>query len=114
MGVSENRGTPKSSILKGISIINRPFWGTTIFGNTHIHLYIYIYYNIYVEVDMLTYAHKQNACADQICDGFYFWNVYRRKKRRVSICTLYTLVLAVAGNCLNLSFKRYSFIGIPY
>ena len=27
MGVSENRGTPK---------INHPFWGTTIFGNTHI------------------------------------------------------------------------------
>ena len=33
MGVSENRGTPKSSILIGISIINHPFWGTTIFGN---------------------------------------------------------------------------------
>ena len=27
---------PKSSILIGISIINHPFWGTTIFGNTHI------------------------------------------------------------------------------
>ena len=36
MGVSENRGTPKSSILIGISIINHPFWGTIIFGNTHI------------------------------------------------------------------------------
>ena len=36
MGVSENRGTPKSSILIGISIINNPFWGTTIFGNTYI------------------------------------------------------------------------------
>ena len=36
MDVSENRGTPKSSILIGISIINHPFWGTTIFGNTHI------------------------------------------------------------------------------
>ena len=34
-GVSENRGTPKSSILIGISIINHPFWGTTILGNTH-------------------------------------------------------------------------------
>ena len=28
MGVSENRGTPKSSILIGFSIINHPFWGT--------------------------------------------------------------------------------------
>ena len=26
---------PKSSILIGISIINHPFWGTPIFGNTH-------------------------------------------------------------------------------
>ena len=36
MGVSTNRGTPKSSILIGFSIINHPFWGTPIFGNTHI------------------------------------------------------------------------------
>ena len=38
MGVSKNRGTPKSSNLIGFSIINHPFWGTTIFGNTHILL----------------------------------------------------------------------------
>ena len=36
MGVSQNRGTPKSSILIGFSIINNPFWGTPNFGNTHI------------------------------------------------------------------------------
>ena len=36
MAVSANSGTPKSSILIGFSIINHPFWGTTIFGNTHI------------------------------------------------------------------------------
>ena len=35
MGVSKNRGTAKSSILIGFSIINHPFWGTPIFGNTH-------------------------------------------------------------------------------
>ena len=35
MGVSKNNGTPKSSILIGFSIINHPFWGTPIFGNTH-------------------------------------------------------------------------------
>ena len=34
MDVSENSGTPKSSILIGFSIINHPFWGKTpIFGN---------------------------------------------------------------------------------
>ena len=36
MGVSKNRGTPKSSILIGFSLINHPFWDTPIFGNTHI------------------------------------------------------------------------------
>ena len=36
MGVSKNNGTSKSSILIGFSIINHPFWGTPIFGNTHI------------------------------------------------------------------------------
>ena len=36
MGVSKNKGTPKSSIFIGFSIINHPFWGTPIFGNTHI------------------------------------------------------------------------------
>ena len=32
MGISKNRG----SILIGFSIIDHPFWGTIIFGNTHI------------------------------------------------------------------------------
>ena len=37
MGVSKNKGTPKSSVFIGFSIINHPFWGPTpIFGNTHI------------------------------------------------------------------------------
>ncbi len=36
MGVSKNRGTPKSFILIGFSIINHPFWSTRVFGNTHI------------------------------------------------------------------------------
>ena len=36
--VSENRGFPlKSSILIGFSIINHPFWGTLIFGNTQMY-----------------------------------------------------------------------------
>ena len=34
MGVSKNQGTPKSSILIRFSIINHPFSGTPIFGNT--------------------------------------------------------------------------------
>ena len=34
MDVSENSGTPKSSILIVFSFITHPFWGTPIFGNT--------------------------------------------------------------------------------
>ena len=37
MGVSKNGGTTKSSIVIGFSVINHPFWGTPIFGNTHIN-----------------------------------------------------------------------------
>ena len=39
MDVSENSGTPKSSISIGFSIINHSFWGTPIFGNPHLVLY---------------------------------------------------------------------------
>ena len=37
-GVSKNNGIPKSSILIGFSIINHPFWGIPIFGNTQMYL----------------------------------------------------------------------------
>jgi len=36
LDVSENNGIPKSSILIQFSIINHPFGGTPIFGNTHL------------------------------------------------------------------------------
>ena len=39
MGISKNRGTTKSSILMGFSIISHPFWGTPVFGNTHVKPY---------------------------------------------------------------------------
>ena len=38
LGVSKNSGTPKSPILIGFSIINHPFWGTPIFGNTQLEI----------------------------------------------------------------------------
>ena len=53
MGVPVNGDTPKSSILIGFSIINHPFWGTLIFGNTHMVnsttctvIYVTVYYGI--------------------------------------------------------------------
>ena len=37
MDVSKNSGfSPQSSILIGLSIVNHPFRGTPIFGNTHV------------------------------------------------------------------------------
>ena len=50
MGVSKNNGTPKSSILIGFSIINHPFWGTPIFGNTHI---TWVFYGFFHPQDSL-------------------------------------------------------------
>ena len=35
LGVSKNSGTPKSSILIGISIINQPFWGKHPYSRKH-------------------------------------------------------------------------------
>ena len=43
MGGSKNSGTPKSSILIGFPIINHPFWGTPIFGNTHVSKLIHLF-----------------------------------------------------------------------
>ena len=41
MDVSENNGTPNSSILIGFSTINHPFWGAPIFGHTHMSIPIF-------------------------------------------------------------------------
>ena len=40
MEVSGDRGTPRSSILIGFSIINHPFWGTNISGNSCVYMVI--------------------------------------------------------------------------
>ena len=52
MGVSENNGTPKSSIFIGFSIINHPFWGTPILETPIYHefaeLLIYLLYLYYL------------------------------------------------------------------
>ena len=52
MGVSKNNGTTKSSILIGFSIISHPFWGTPIFGNTHIYIYKHIRPHEYVHIEI--------------------------------------------------------------
>ena len=47
MEVSQDIGTPKSSILVGFSIINRPLEVTPIPGNPHINVYNINNYHIY-------------------------------------------------------------------
>ena len=41
MGISLNRGTPKSSILMGFPLINHQFGSTPIYGNPHMIYLIY-------------------------------------------------------------------------
>ena len=42
VGVSKNRGTQGTQIIhfNRVSLINHPFWGTIIFGNTHVLCYL--------------------------------------------------------------------------
>ena len=81
MGVSKKRGTPKSSILVGFSIINHPFWVTRIFGNTHLYIYIcfYLQYNLYIyasfQLDLCSISRKvdySQLCFDKL--AYYEYN----------------------------------------
>ena len=47
-------GTPKSSILKGFSIINHPFWGTSIFGNPYMLAGVFFLNQLPIERDQWT------------------------------------------------------------
>ena len=55
VGVSKNNGTPKSSILIGFSIINHPFWGTPIFGNTHVAQVVLIDPNLLIIIELVVH-----------------------------------------------------------
>ena len=66
MGVSENSGTPKSSILIGFSIINHPFWGTPIFGNTPYHVTVSWQYQIFLRQKKRESRSTQKLRFDQL------------------------------------------------
>ena len=75
MDVSENSGTPKSSILIRFSIINDPFWGTPIFGNTHIQLGF-----------LSTLSIPANSSASGGCASLsikFFWNTAAAWQRKI-------------------------------
>ena len=50
MDVSENSGTPKSSVLIGFSIRNHPFWGTPIFTNIHIYVLLIVHHHLWFNI----------------------------------------------------------------
>ena len=52
---------PKSSIFRGFSIINHPFWDTPIFGNTHICMY----YGTFFHPDCTTHTGQSFSIEDQ-------------------------------------------------
>ena len=61
MGVSGNSGTPKSSILIEFSIINHLFWGTPIFGNSHMYVC-----NCMYDTYMYKYIGKRSSWDERI------------------------------------------------
>ena len=75
MDVSENSGTPKSSILIGFSIIKHPFRGASIFGNTHIPIQYtefrpwHYYWNVGNPQNLkMPHAQGSEACPNMRCD----------------------------------------------
>ena len=61
LGVSNNRGTPKSSILIGFSLINHPFW-----GNTH---YFWKHPNSSAGFRGVSMGPKHPNGLDKLCNG---------------------------------------------
>ena len=71
VGVSENSGTPKSSILIGVSIINHLFCGIPIFGNIHVCSKDFKKYSNVISNQYLTTIPKSQFCFAKICADFY-------------------------------------------
>ncbi len=72
MGVSKNNGTPKSSILIGFSIINHPFWGTPIFGNTHILPFVSFQVSSYSIFVPTTFATTKTCVSHSKSNGCWY------------------------------------------
>ena len=73
MGGSWNRGTPKSSILMVLSIINHPFWGTPILRNLHIYL------------NPLKFSlSKTLRHCDLLCQAVFKWKIIRETHGYIS------------------------------
>ena len=77
------RGTPKSSILIGFSLINHSFLGTTIFGNTHIEICIKTYFCVPFCSDENTHHFQLWMIFSLICDGVIMMLVKKPVLKRI-------------------------------
>ncbi len=79
MGVEPKIGgkPPKSWILIGFSIIYHPFWGTTIFGNTHNRFFcvfcIYIYIYMVCIQYMILWPYMTGVISYDFCVHWFFF-----------------------------------------
>ena len=86
--ISENSGTPKSSTLIGFSIINHPFWGTPIFGNTHVAIWspdwicdgLWLFHQNTCN-DELGVA-QQEYCSIKLANENFPYHIYQIRTRR--------------------------------
>ena len=79
MVVSENRGTPQSSILVGFSLINHRLLGTPILGTPkyiHMSIYIYIYISISIDTHIYIYTYLYLSIHIYISISIYTY-IYR-------------------------------------
>ena len=80
MGVSENRDTPKSSILIGISIINHPFWGKI----------PYFWFNTQIVITCsISFATTAGESGDFLKEPSHVFGKLPDSKRRWSWCFLW-------------------------
>ena len=82
MGVSKNRGTPKSSILIGFSIINHPFWGVSPYFWKHPHVR-FIFFLEFVDPKNWRGEDESNLIS------IFFWFVLPNVSRFRCICRLF-------------------------
>ncbi len=60
MGVSKNRGTPKSSILIGFSIINHPCWGFSPYFWKHPYICVFNHFHAYLGMSEVGWMYRLN------------------------------------------------------
>ncbi len=93
MGISKNRGTPKSSILIGFSTINHPFSGTPVFGNTHIGMQIS---RPKSAADLQTYPQSLGLYDEDLRAGAEFMSLLQRPRMNLTLLIHHWLICSMS------------------